>query len=499
MRVVLIHVKENYTPVPPTGLLYVGTVLKQAGHDVRVFDVNYREKDTVIDEVKAFDPHVVGFTAMTTSYTVTKQFNEALRQKVPRAFYCWGGVHATALPQDTIRDNTLDFLVYGEGEYTMLEVCERIGEARAGKKSRGADLSGVKGTYYVKGGKVLKNPPRPLIKDLDSVPIPDRSLLGDFTWYLSPPGILRGKFYWGITTMYTSRGCPYQCIFCASKAVHGGKIRRRSVENVIEEMRYLRDEFQVKGIYFNDDTFATDERWLRQFCEQVKEHCPDMIWGCQTRASIAQDISILKVMADGGCVQVDIGAESGSDKILENLKKGITADMIAKSFRNLREVGMETFATFILGNPGETLEDVEKTRELAKLAPGGVSFLILVPYPGSPLYDMAKKEGWFLDENVVFDDRWTNKQSDKPIMQASIPVDELIRLRADLQNSFFLKNNLQTILAFARSPYFLARAALTVLGHPIHTASSAASALKKRKAMDFLEDMYQKFNEDLRR
>lgn len=499
MKVVLIHVKENFTPVPPTGLLYVGTMLKKKGHDVKVFDVNIKEKNSIIRKIKDIDPDLVGFSAMTTSYSVTKEFNKELKKEVPNAYYCWGGVHATAMPIETIKENNLDFLVYGEGELTMVEVCKKIKDKKRNGKEQGIDLKGIKGVYYVNNRKIENTPPRPYIEDLDSIPIPDRSLLENFKWYLSPPGILRGKFYYGVTTMYTSRGCPYQCIFCASKIVHGCKIRRRSVANVIQEMRYLKDNFGVRGIYFNDDTFATDVKWLKEFYNALRENKLKMVWGCQTRANIAQDIGILKMMKKAGCVQVDIGCESGSDKILKNLKKGITSEMILKSFKNLKQVKMETFATFILGNPGETIEDVKKTERIARYAPGGVSFLILVPYPGSPLYKMALDNRWFIDRNIIFDDRWTNKQSDIPVMEASFKAKELVRIRAHLQNKFFLKNNIPTIIAFLRSPYFLYKAVETVGVHPIFIYKSAKKAIKKRKAMDFLEDLYQKFNEDLRK
>jgi anaerobic magnesium-protoporphyrin IX monomethyl ester cyclase len=506
MKIVFIHVKENFTPVPPSGLLYVGTMLKRDGHDVRIFDVNIKEREGIIKKIKEIDPDVIGFSAMTTSYSITRDFNKELKKEVPYAYYCWGGVHATAMPIETIKDNALDFLVYGEGELTMAEVCRKIkgkksdfGRGACPEPGRGVNLQGINGVYYVENGEVKKNPARAFIEDLDSLLIPDRSLLANFKWYLSPPGILRGRFRYGITTMYASRGCPYQCIFCASKIIHGSAIRRRSVDNVLREMEYLKNNFGVTGIYFNDDTFAADARWLEEFCNKLKSGNLKMIWGCQTRANIAQSLDILEMMKKAGCCQVDIGCESGSDKVLENLKKGITSAMILKSFENLRALRMTTFATFILGNPGETMDDVARTREVAKMAPGGASFLILVPYPGSPLFKMALDNKWFLNQNnIVFDERWTNKQSDSPVMQASFKAEDLVKIRAKLQNEFFFRNNIPTILAFLKSPVFLYRALMTIAGHPLFIIDSIKKAVKKRKMTDFLEDIYQKFNEDLR-
>jgi anaerobic magnesium-protoporphyrin IX monomethyl ester cyclase len=498
MKIVLVHLKENFTPLPPLGILYVGTMLKKEGHEVSVFDENIKESKVLLQIIKEIDPDVVGFSAMTTSYTITRKFNEQLKLAVPSAYYCWGGVHASALPIETIEENNLDFLVYGEGEFTMTDVCKVIKGKKTNAEKRGFDLKGIPGVYYVNENKIVKNPARPAIEDLDSVPIPDRSLLRNFEWYLFPPGILRGKFYHGITIMYATRGCSYKCIFCASRIVHGEHVRIRSVQNVIEEMEYLKKDFGVTGIYFHDDTFATDIGWLKELCDTIKKKKLNMIWGCQTRANIAQDIDVLRIMKDAGCVQVDIGCESGSDKILKNLRKGISRKMIVESFKNLKKLKMETFATFIVGNPGETMEDIKKTEEVAKMAPGAVSFLILVPYPGSPLYKMALEHNWFIDSNVIFDERWTNKQSNIPVMQASFKAKELVKIRASLQNKFFLRNNLPTIIAFLKSPFFLYKAVEMVFLHPFFVAKSFIKAIRKRKSMDFLEDLYQKFNERLK-
>lgn len=494
MKICLIHVKENWTPVPPMGITIIGTLLKQSNHKIMILDINIQEKEKYTQKIKDFKPDLIGFSVMTTAYSITKEFTSYIRKQLKdRALLCWGGVHPTALPTETLLDNNLDFVVYGEGEYALLEIADKFDQGNL----KFNEINGIVFKGDINGKEtILKTPSRQLIQDLDKLPIPDRSLLDNFKWYLSPPGILRGKFYYGITTMYTSRGCPYKCIFCASKSIHGSNIRRRSVGNVIEEMVYLKG-IGVKGIYFNDDTFATDMDWLKEFCSKVK--LLNMVWGCQTRANIAQDMEMLQMIKDAGCVQVDIGAESGSQKILNTLKKGITIEQIKKSFENLKKVKMKTFATFILGNPGETIEDVKMTEELARLAPGGVSFLILVPYPGCELYSMAKENSWFLGD-IKFNDSWTNKQSDQPVMSASkISPSELVLMRAKLQNKFFWKNNILTLIAFLKSPKFLFQALKTVFGHPIFISRSLYKAVKKRKAMDFLEDVYQKFNEDMRK
>lgn len=499
VKIVFIHVKENFTPVVPLGMLYIGTVLKKEGHNVWVFDINKKEKVESIEKIKSIDPDIIGFSVMTTEYSIAKDFNRDLRKEVPNAYYCWGGIHPSSLPIETIKENNLDFLVYGEGEITMKEVCQIIKCKKRKSSKIGVNLKAVKGVYYVYKGKINKNVPRLLIENLDSLPFPDRSLIEDFKWYLSPPGMLRGKFYYGVTTIFASRGCPYQCIFCSSKTIHGIRIRRRSVKNVIEEISYLKNNFDVKGVYFNDDTFALDKGWLKEFCDSLRKSNLNVIWGCQTRADIAQDMTILKMMKDAGCIQIDIGCESGSDKILKILRKGITSKMILDSFENLRKLKVNTCATFIVGNPGETLEDIRKTEMIAKLAPGVIFFLILVPYPGSPLYKMAIENKWMIDKDIIFDERWTNKQSSIPVMEASFKSDELLRIRSRLQNQFILQNNKGIVLSFLKSPYFLLEIIRTMLLRPKFVLNSVRCSIENGRPMDFLEDIYQKFNEDLRK
>lgn len=491
MRVVLVHFRENYTLAPPMGILYIGTVLRNAGYNVQIIDSFPAHYESAIRRITYFQPDLIGISVLTTGYSIASRYTSLLKQQNPNALFCWGGVHASSLPEEVLKEQDIDFVVIGEGEETMLEVCNNLSE--------GKGLEGIKGIAFKKKGKILNNGSRPFIENLDSLPFADRALLKSppFSWYLSPPGILRGKFYCGITTMYTSRGCPYQCIFCASKTVHGYRLRRRTVASVIDEMRYLKNNFGVYGIYFIDDTFAIDRKWLEEFCNTFKKNDLKMIWGCQTRADVAQNIDILWVMKNAGCVQIDIGCESGSDRILKILKKGIMSEMILKSFENLKKVKMKTFATFIIGNPDETMEDVKKTENLAKFAPGSVSFLILVPYPGSDLYKIAIENKWFIEKNIIFDERWTNKQSDIPVIEASFKTKDLIEMRARLQNKYFFRNNIGIVVAFLMNPYFLFKVMLVIIRDPIFIYKSVKKTFRKRKLVELLEDLYQKFNEEL--
>jgi radical SAM superfamily enzyme YgiQ (UPF0313 family) len=313
---------------------------------------------------------------------------------------------------------------------------------------------------------------------------------------MSPPGIIRGQFHDGITTFYTSRGCPYSCIFCCSHKTAGRKLRQRSVENVLEEIRYLKREYNIKGLYFNDDTFGLNRGWLRDFCDKVRQEKYRIVWGCQTRANLL-DKELLTEMKSAGCIQVDIGCESGSDKILKSLRKGIKVKDILNAFRNAKEIGVDTFATFIMGNPGETMEDILETEKVAREINSRVSFLVLVPYPGSEVFEMAKENGWLLEKELHFSENWTNKQSENPVMEINFKSDDLLKVRARLQNQYFWKNNLKVCLSFVGHPLYLIKMLSVCLKYPGSILKALCISVKQRKSAILLEEVYQKFNEGL--
>lgn len=492
MKVALVYFRENYTPAPPMGILYIGTVLKEAGFEVRVIDSfpGFNEKN--IEQICEFSPDLIGVSVLTTGYHLASKYTRILRQCLADSYICWGGVHTTAMPKQILQDESVDFVVVGEGEQTILEVCNRL------SASADLNLEGIKGIMFRHNDSIIDNGKREFVEDLDNLPIPNRELLRDppYSWYMSPPGIIRGYFLEGITTFYTSRGCPYNCIFCCSHETAGRKLRQRSVGNVLKEIRYLKDKFHIKGLYFNDDTFALDKKWLRDFCSTLKQENLNLVWACQTRANlIGKDT--LQEMKSVGCIQVDIGCESGSDKVLRNLKKGIEVRDIIQFFHDAKEVGIKTFATFIIGNPGETLEDIHQTERVALQINSRVNFLILVPYPGSELFEMAKQNGWLLDKQLHFSEKWTNKQSESPVMEINIKSEELLRIRARLQNSYFWRNNLAIFASLPIHPGYLLKIFYASLRHFKEILKAFLGSVKEKKSAVFLEAVYQKFNEEL--
>lgn len=494
MKVALIYFRENFTPAPPMGLVYLGTVLEKAGYEVMVVDSFPGFNEINIEKVCAFNPDLIGISVLTTGHQIASKYTKILKDRLRGTLLCWGGVHPTSIPFDILAsEKAVDFVVVGEGEETILEVCNTLASSTG---SRG--LSDIKGVIFRDNGEIIDNGKREFVEDLDNLPIPDRGLLRTprYSWYMSPPGIIRGQFLEGITTIYTSRGCPYNCIFCCSHETAGRKLRQRSVENVLEEIRYLWKDYRIKGLYFNDDTFGLDKDWTDEFCAALRQEKYKLVWGCQTRAHLV-DKKFLAALKSAGCVQVDIGCESGSNKVLRNLQKGITVEQILNAFQCAKEVGIDTYATFILGSPGETLGDVKKTEKVAKMINSRVNFLLMVPYPGSKMFEMAKENGWLIDKELHFSENWTNKQSENPVMEINFKSKDLLRMRAKLQNRFFWKNNLKTAFSFAYHPLYILRMIFVLIRYPGTILAALSTAIKERKFSILIETVYQKYNEVL--
>ena len=276
----------------------------------------------------------------------------------------------------------IDAVVTGEGEITVVEMLERL--------SRGSSLAGVEGVAFRDGDNIIKNPPRPLITDLDSLPFPARELLGDTDKYIPPPATYRRK---PVAVIITARGCNRRCIFCfqIDKERKSG-IRYRSVENVMQEIELcLRQGY--REIKFIDDTLAADYDRAMQLAMEIKKRRLDFTWFAS--ACVNQvDKPLLKAFKDAGCWAILFGAESGVQKNLNAIRKGITLEQIRIAVKAAKEVGLTVYTPFLFGIPGETFEEGLKTIEFAcEINPHIANFHALTPFPGTELYDNIDKYG----------------------------------------------------------------------------------------------------------
>jgi len=376
----------------PLGTLYVATALGRAGHDVRLLNGAFLPEEEILAELRRFDPRFVGVYATTFGWPRARRLAREAKGVLPGAFLCAGGPYPVALHGRCLAEEAaFDAAVTGEGEETVPELLERL--------ERGQSLEGVAGVAFREGERVVTNPPRPLLRDLDRLPIPDRALLGDAGRYLPPPAAYRRK---PVAVMLTSRGCNRHCIFCfqLDRRRESG-IRTRSVENVLEEIELcLRQGY--REIKFIDDTFAEDRDRALRLAREIRRRKLDFTWFAS--ACVNQvDPELLHAFHEAGCWAILYGVESGVQRNLATLRKGITPQQARDAVRWAREAGIRVQTTFVFGIPGETYADALQTIAFAcELAPDMASFHAIAPFPGTVLHDRAAAWGTLSNDLADF-------------------------------------------------------------------------------------------------
>ena len=374
----------------PLGTLYVAAVLQKAGHEVRFFNGAFMPHEEILAEMEQFNPAFIGIYSTTFGWKKAKKTAAAFREMFQqKAFICAGGPYPVAVQEKCLEDggNFFDAVVYGEGEFASLEIIERL--------ESGKTLEGVQGVIYRDGERIIKNPERPLIDDLDSLPFPARDLLGDSNKYIPPPATYRRK---PVAVLMTSRGCNRRCIYCfqIDKDRKSG-IRYRSVENVMSEIEHCMQQ-GYREIKFIDDTLAADYERAMRLAKEIKARRLDFTWFAS--ACVNQvDKPLLQAFRDAGCWAILFGAESGVQKNLNTIRKGTTLEQIRMAVKAAQEVGLKVSTPFLFGIPGETFEEGLQTINFAiDLNPDMANFHAITPFPGTYLYDNLEKYGTMSDE-----------------------------------------------------------------------------------------------------
>lgn len=479
MKITLINIQisEGNNIVPPLGILYIASVLELMGHKVQVFDIDPDISD-LVDQIKTFDPQMIGMSCYTNTYKKALRLNQVLRREVKGAVFVSGGVHATAKPLETMADLRPDYLVYAEGERAMTQLVTLLETGSEG------DLESIKGLYYWKDGQIKSNGPPDLIDDLDSIPFPARHLLS-FDPYLVPPGMIRGFVKGRVTTIFTSRGCPYPCTYCASSNVQGKKVRRRSTNNVVQELETLVNDYNINGFYICDDLVTGDRDWIIEFSGKLKSRNLGLSWACQSRVDTLDD-EMLRAMRDSGCVQIDFGVESGSDKTLKTMKKSTSVEAARRIFSMTKKVGVRSCATFIIGFPQETELDMEETFNFAKeINADYTAFYFLTPYPGTPIYHTAVENNW-LDPKLADSEKFTHRQINLPLMAIEHTPERLAAIRRRFQNYFFFRNYFRW-----QNIGFYVSVIGILLRQPRETLHCIASFLKTLRLDDLVESVFE--------
>ena len=409
---------------PPLGLAYIAAVLERAGHEVKIVDSPTRRLTMKewIAEVKEFDPDVVGISMMTPLAPKGYAAAKVVREELPDAVLVAGGSHPTYMYDEAL-DAGFDFVVRGEGEYTMLELVSRL-------EDRGKDpeaFKDVKGLAFRAGGRTVVTPDRPLIENLDTLPWPARHLLDmdKYTLFNKPIRIAH---------VMASRGCPYGCIYCITSYYWGRRYRYRSAKNVADEIEFLVDKYRVQHIAFTDDEFTANWKFVREFVGELKSRNLNVTFSCGARVDHVNK-EIMKLLYDNGCTALYFGVESASQETLNRIGKKITVEQAKRVFQWKKELGGFATGAFILGFPWETVDDMKATVDLAiKLDPDYAQFTALTPYPGTPLWDFAVKHDLIVDHN------WEHYTTVRPVMRGfHFTAEQLGRMLVYAYRKFYLR------------------------------------------------------------
>jgi radical SAM superfamily enzyme YgiQ (UPF0313 family) len=409
----------------PVGTLSVAAVLQRAGHIVKFINGAFLTHEQVLADIEQFRPHFIGIYSTTFGWNKAKKTAADLKKRVGDAYFiCAGGPYPAAVQERCMVDAgaDIDAVVTGEGEYTVLEIVDRL--------QTGRSLEGVLGAVYREGNRIIVNPPRPLISDLDSLPPPARELLEDANRYIPPPGTYRKK---PVAVMITSRGCNRHCIYCFQldkERKHG--IRYRSIKNVMQEIELCVQQ-GYKEIKFLDDTFAADYDRAMQIALEIRRRRLSITWFAS--ACVNQvDRPLLQAFKDAGCWAVLFGAESGVQKNLNTIRKGITLEQIQKAVRTAQDVGLNVSTPFLFGIPGETFEEGLRTIDFAvRLNPDMANFHAITPFPGTYLYDNLERFGTISDDLSDF------TYQGAAFIPKTMTRDDIHRLRQIAFRTFYLR------------------------------------------------------------
>ncbi len=371
----------------PLGTLYVAAMLEREGHEVVFLNGAFMTEEEILKHLLDFRPHLIGLYSTTFGWPGARGMASLLRVHFRDAFIVVGGPYPTAAGRRCLEESdALDAVVCGEAEYPMAMLSRCLEEDR--------DLHRVKGLIWRHADGIVENPPAELPEDLDSLPLPARHLLGEPERYLPPPATYRRK---PVAVVITSRGCNRRCIFCFQMDPRR-RVRYRSIDNVIDELKLLKTQ-GYREIKFIDDSFAHDRQRALELARRMKAERLDFTWFCSLCAHQV-DRELIRAFRDAGCWAVLIGGESGVQRNLNALRKGITVEQIKRAVRMAKEEGLVVHVPFLIGIPGQTREDILRTVEFAcEIDPDIVNFHCLTPFPGTELYERASEFG-SLSENL---------------------------------------------------------------------------------------------------
>jgi radical SAM superfamily enzyme YgiQ (UPF0313 family) len=445
----------------PLGVLYIAAVLKHNGFDVSVVDadVDGLTVEEIVERCLAEEPDLVGFSAMTPQLITALQAAALIKQTRPETVVVLGGAHFDSTHEDTYEmADCFDFIVYGEGEYPLLEVAQSLDEH--GREHLHRCLEGVGNVIFKNAdGNIVKNERRPFLTGLDDLPTVDYDMI-DVQRYSIPT--MAGRY---VISMMLSRGCPFRCTFCDAPITMGKKLRFWSLERIIKDLKFLVEKYDCHNFVFKDSTFTANQKWAHRFCDAVLEAGLKIKWRCNTRVNLVPP-DLLNKMAKAGCYVINFGVESGNPGILKRIHKECAIEDVYDAHERCRKLGIRTYATFLMGNPGETDQTAQETIDVAcGIRPSLAMFFVNTAYPGTPLYDEAVSGGfveprwwatrdvWDPTKNSAFEARWgwTSRGG------LNISGFDAEKWQKKATRSFYFRKRFiwDTLVFTLRNPYFL--------------------------------------------
>ncbi len=403
------------------GVAQIAAAAEAAGHFVQVLDLNMLrpEREEIPGLLKQYDFDVAAISAMVTCFPIVREIASELKRVNEDAPIILGGTLASTSYDLVLPNSEVDIAVLGEGEVTFVELLRELEE--------GGDISSVNGIAFSDGVELCVTDDRERITNLDEVPFPAYHLF-DFRTYLKTftfPGVPDRK----TVPMISGRGCPYGCTFCFKTFER--KVTYRSPENILAEIEYLYDNYGVRGILFVDDLFVIHKKRVLEFCDKLSASKMRLKWGCLGRAGVV-DEEIMEALRSSGCVWMGYGFESGSQKMLDAMKKGITVEQAEDAIRLTRRYGMICSPTFMIGVPGESRETVLETVDFfARTDLHPTRLFITNPYPGTELYNDAIEDGLILDQLKFLNE--IGDATDMSLNMTDMPDEELIGLRREAE------------------------------------------------------------------
>jgi anaerobic magnesium-protoporphyrin IX monomethyl ester cyclase len=436
---------HQHPPFIPLGIGYLAAVLEKNQHKVDVIDcqalkLSYEEFRS---EISKRQPNIVGITSTTLTYKSALQIAKIAKEACPNCLTVLGGSHVTFWDDSALQECPhLDIVVRKEGENTLLELAQRI---EAGKS-----FHDVLGTTCRKDEKIVKNPDRPYIENLDELPFPAHHLF-----------LLKHLEKYGkvVFPLSTSRGCTFWCNFCSAVRMFGRRYRMRSPKSVMAELEFLIEKYGAQQFTFYDDAFTVDQSRVRKICEEIQNRKLKIEWDCETRVDMVTK-ELLQDMKRAGCLAVWFGVEAGSQRVIDAMAKGLTLEKTKNAFKWARESGLMTIASVILGFPDETPQTAwETVKFVEEISPDDVGYYIATPYPGTPMFDYVKKMGWLKVEDFNKYDTAT------PTFETpTLSMKELREIREQALQKFYLRPT-YVLRMFSKGGMYGYSASRTALAH----------------------------------